>query len=774
MSGAVTRIIQALESRGSHPRKSGSGWSARCPAHDDRDPSLTVSEGDDGRALVCCHAGCSHIAIAEALGLKEHELFENSERPTVFSHRKTRQKGGGKCFATWQAAMPKELGAPSRYWEYRDASGNMAGVSVRWDNEGGKKTFRPAALIDGAWQITAMPEPRPLYRLESVMQADDTIVVVEGEKCVDALVGLGIAATTSSMGAESAGKSDWSPLKSKQVVILPDNDKAGEKYAAEVTRLALAANAASVSVALLADHWAACPDGGDVADWIEAFGDAAEPAQMRKQLEKILAAAKPAESNACVSSTATRSLPAGAADVKSRPTRTDAGLCKRLCHVGAGRFLWISDRKTWVRWNGRRWVDDPDGGEPRRVAKTIGGELWAEAGPNASGEVVKFCRDAASRRGIDAAVALAKSEPGVEATADTFDTCPYEINCQNGILDLRTMALRRHDPSARMSKLAAVAFDANAQCPRWQRFISEVMLGDEEMIAYLQRSLGLALSGDVSEQICWCHWGEGCNGKSLLFSVLSQILGDYAAPIPADILVTTAGERDREKSVARLVGNRLCFAQEPDDGGKLAEGSLKAITGGDQLTSRVEYERARKVTPTWHVHVCMNRLPQVRGTDYGLWRRLHVVRWGRIFGPEEQRPRCEMERELLAEAPGILNWLCAGFNDWRQGGLRPPPAVAGWTERYRQFSDSVSRWLASDEVEREDGSEVPASELYTAYCRFCEEEGCSAVTLTMFGRNLEGRGITKSRPKAGEYRDMVLRVGLRLRVSHARLLEAGA
>jgi putative DNA primase/helicase len=618
-----------------------------------------------------------------------------------------------------------------------------------------------------------MSEGRPLYGLSSVVDADETIVVVEGEKCVDALRSVGIVATTSSMGAEAAAKSDWTPLAGKHVVILPDHDEAGEKYASEVARLAHAAGAASVSLARPADHWKECPEGGDIADWIEAFGDAAEPSIIHQEVSRLLGSAKPVAARADRPETAKKSLPAGAADIRKEETRTDTGLSKRLCYEGLDRFRWVADRKIWVRWDGRRWVDDPDGGEPRRVAKKIAAELWNEAGANAPMTVIKFCRDAASRRGIDAAAALAKSEPGIEVTSDVFDTCPYEVNCQTGVLDLRTMSLRPHDAAGRMTKLAPVAFEATAECPRWQRFISEVMLGDDEMVGYLQRSFGLALSGDVSEQVCWCHWGEGSNGKSLLFSVLSKILGDYAAPIPADILVTTAGERDREKSFARLVGHRLCYAQEPDDGGKLAEGSLKAITGGDQLTARVEYERARKVSPTWHVHVCMNRLPQVRGTDFGLWRRLHVVRWGRIFSLEEQRPRAEIEGELLAEAPGIFRWLCEGFADWKQGGLRPPPSVTEWTERFRQFSDSVSRWLASDEVEREDYAETPAMDLYEAYTRFCDEEGCAAVSQTMFGRNLESRGITKSRPKTGEWRDTVVRVGLRLTVSHARLLESG-
>ncbi len=761
MSTAVERIIAALDSFGCRPTQSGQGWTARCPSHDDRNPSLSVGEGSDGKALLKCHAGCSHSQVLQALRLEERDLFNDALQPL----RAEKSANVSAGFTSWQAAVPKKLGIPTMHYEYRDALGHLVQVVARWDTTSGSKIVRPLAVIGGVWRCKALPDRRPLYRLSSVGAAGETIVVVEGEKCVDALASVGIAATTSSMGAEAAAKSDWSPLAGKQVVILPDHDAAGEKYAAEVARLAHSAGAASVLVARLADQWKECPEGGDIADWIEAFGDAADPSAIHREVARILANAKRIPASADGPETARALLPVGVADVGKQETRTDAGLSKRLCHEGRDLFRWVADRKIWVRWDGRRWVDDPDGGEPRRVSKRIAAELWVEAGPNASQAVIKFCRDAASRRGIDAAAALAKSEPGVEASAGAFDANPYAINCQNGILDLQTMAIQPHAPAAMMTKLAPVIYDPSAKCPSWLRFVSEVMLGDEEMVAYLQRSLGLALSGDVSEQILSVHWGDGCNGKSLFFAVLAKIFGDYAAPIPADILVTAAGERDREKSVSRLVGRRLCYAQEPDEGGRLAEGSLKALTGGDRLTARVEWERARVVSPTWHLHVCMNQLPQIRGTDYGLWRRLHIVRWGRTFSPEEQRPRAEIEGDLLAEAPGIFRWLCDGFAAWTQGGLRPPEAVLSLTSRYRQFSDSVSRWLASEEVAHEEGFEAPAGALYAAYCRFCSEEGCPAVTQAMFGRSLEGRGIKKCRPKAGPWRDTTVRVGLRLAAS---------
>jgi putative DNA primase/helicase len=772
MSDAISKVVGALDSRGCRPRSSGDGWKAHCPAHDDREPSLSVGEGKDGRALVHCYAGCSHTAIARALGLEERDLFSNNALLAFNTPKRNTGTKPARGFATWREAIPRSLSSPTRHWEYQDSSSSLVGIAARWDSDDGSKTYRPLAMVGGRWHAKAMPEPRPIYRLPAVLTSD-TVFVVEGEKCADALAGLGYTATTSSMGAKAAKQTDWSALAGKHIVILPDHDAPGEKYAADVARLAQAANAADVSIVRIADHWPACPPGGDIADLLDAFGDAAEPAAIRQRIDGIVATATLIVTSTNESQPA-YSQPAGAANVSDRTTQTDAGLCKRLCHEGRGRILWVADRKTWVRWDDRRWVDDPDGGEPRRTSKAIATALWSEAGPDASNALVKFCRDAASRRGIDAAVSLAKSEPGIEVTADVFDAKPYEINCANGILDLEKMVLRPHDPAGMMTKLAGVPFDPHAECPRWRRFLAEVMLENDEMIAYMQRALGLALSADVSEQILFCHWGEGSNGKSLLFSVLAQILGDYAAPIPADVLVSTAGERDREKSVARLAGRRLCYAQEPDEGGRLAEGSLKAITGGDRLTARLEYERARVVTPTWHVHVCMNRLPIVHGTDYGLWRRLHVIRWGRTFGPDEQRPRSEIERELLAEAPGILRWLCAGFTAWRQGGLRPPECVANFTEGFRRFSDSVARWLDSDEVAREDGVEAPAGELYAAYCRFCDEQGCHAVSQTMFGRSLEGRGIKSTRPKAGRWRNMTVRVGLCLTAADARISGVGA
>jgi hypothetical protein len=203
-----------------------------------------------------------------------------------------------KVFGTWQAALPKKLGTPSITWEYRGADGTVVSVVARWDQADGGKEIRPVtAAPGGGWVAEAPPVPRPIYNLPEVVKAS-RVVVVEGEKCAAALVSLGIAATTSSQGASSAATADWTPLAGKHIVMLPDHDEAGEDYARDVAQLAAQAGAASLAVARLADHWPDCPAGGDVADWIESQGDAAEPDDIRAALEALIAKAEPVAAEA--------------------------------------------------------------------------------------------------------------------------------------------------------------------------------------------------------------------------------------------------------------------------------------------------------------------------------------------------------------------------------------------------------------------------------------------------------------------------------------------
>lgn len=177
----------------------------------------------------------------------------------------------------------------------------MVGVVLRWDTAQGKE-IRPLARYSNGWRITAMPEPRPLYRLPAFLASDASqpVFICEGEKAAHAARRCGLLATTSAGGARAAGKTDCGPLTGQYVVILPDYDAAGEAYAQDVAQLAHKANAADVRVVRLADHAPGLPAGGDLADVLDArdwcrlpLGDAAEPEDCGRLLVPLAEQAEP-------------------------------------------------------------------------------------------------------------------------------------------------------------------------------------------------------------------------------------------------------------------------------------------------------------------------------------------------------------------------------------------------------------------------------------------------------------------------------------------------
>jgi hypothetical protein len=281
--------VENLRSKLKRVKTTAKGFTARCPAHDDQTPSLSVNEGDDGRALVKCHAGCTTEAVMAAVGLEMRDLMPMAGRLTPgHISKKNAAKPHGVAFPTAKAAVAKLVKQHGKYtgrWTYQDAAGEPVGVVLRWNLAEGKKTIRPVSRFPDGWRIEAMPEPRPLYRLPDVLKADRTLVT-EGELCADEFQMLGFTATTSVGGCGAAGKTNWQPLAGKEVWILPDNDAAGRKYASEVANiLAGLSPAARVKVVELPG----LPDAGDIVDWVEAHGEEATPDALRAEIESLAA-----------------------------------------------------------------------------------------------------------------------------------------------------------------------------------------------------------------------------------------------------------------------------------------------------------------------------------------------------------------------------------------------------------------------------------------------------------------------------------------------------
>jgi hypothetical protein len=320
MSAPVQRILTALREHGHEPRKAGAGWCCKCPAHDDRNPSLSIHAGDDGRALVNCHAGCTVEAVCGAIGLRPADLFTPDPSRRNGHTPKTRRRGdgdettpkpargadsvtvasdatGGRTFPTARdavAELERRHGPRSTTWTYTNAAGDPVGLVVRWNTPTGKDVRPVSRKVGGAngsgWIIGGMPTPRPLYALPDLLatKPGDRVYVTEGEKAADAARAVGLTATTSPHGSKSAKGSDWSPVAEREVVILPDHDDAGERYADDVARLATAAGAKSVRVVRLVELWTDLPKGGDMADYLDKRrGEGATDDAIRAEVEAL-------------------------------------------------------------------------------------------------------------------------------------------------------------------------------------------------------------------------------------------------------------------------------------------------------------------------------------------------------------------------------------------------------------------------------------------------------------------------------------------------------
>lgn len=436
--------------------------------------------------------------------------------------------------------------------------------------------------------------------------------------------------------------------------------------------------------------------------------------------------------------------------------RTEAANAKRFVNRFGQNVRWVDPWQKWLFWDGRRWQID----ERRQLdtfAKQLTESLWQQAATEArqsEDDVIKFLWRFATAsnqtRGVSNLLALAKSD--VPIRPQELDQHSWLLNCQNGIVDLREGTLTPHDRERFLTQLAGTTFQPDATCPRWEQFLQTILAGDEQLIGYLQRLMGLSLTGSTAEHILPILHGAGANGKSVLIDTWLALLGSYGMKANAELLLAS---RDRHPTeVADLFRVRLVACLEADEGRRLAEGLVKELTGGDILRARRMREDFWQFSPTHKLVLASNHRPVVRGNDHGLWRRLRLVPFNVVIPDHEQDK--QLAEKLRAELPGILQWAVRGCLEWQREGLQEPQSVKAATGDYRAEQDVLGLFLA-DCCVFDPELEVQATSLFTRFRSWCDANNERATNQTRFGRQLTERGFSTKRTKNG-----VVRIGIGL------------
>ena len=340
------------------------------------------------------------------------------------------------------------------------------------------------------------------------------------------------------------------------------------------------------------------------------------------------------------------------------------------------------------------------------------------------------------------AVTLLKGQPKVQIHAQELDANPLLLGVKNGqCIDMRTGMVFDLTPEHLITKSVGCEYDPYAQCPQWEEFLQQVFQEDQSLIDYLQQYVGYCLTGLTSEQQVLFGFGLGANGKSVLFSVLTELLGTYAIAAPIDTFMLSGNEGPKSYLLARLAGARFVLANETSDGQRLAENIIKELTGGEVIAAAHKYGHLFEFQPRFKIAMVGNHKPVIRGTDSGIWRRLHLLPFNRSFAVSEQDP--DLGTKLKSELTGILNWALKGALSWQQNKrLIVPDAMKKEVEAYHSESDIIGQWLLERCVV-DPKATTASSALYYDYANWCKANGHVASSKTLLGRRLTERGFGK-------------------------------
>ncbi len=721
--------IQEILSRLEKVKVTGNNkWDACCPAHEDHTPSLSITQAEDGKVLMHCHAGCNIEDILSAIDLKERDLFATP---------KAKPKGRRKVEATY---------------DYQDEQGNLLYQVVRYTD----KTFSQRHRGEnGRWVYKVKGLSRVLYRLPGIIAADADawIFVVEGEKDADNLAKYDLVATTNSNGAgQWKILSDDSALHNRKVVVIPDKDDPGIKHARDVCRR-LRDKVSDLRYLELPG------DGKDVSDWLNAGGtreqflEFVESAPTWEQLDpepEILSTDVSDENSGTCVKLGDRDPDSERIVLSPKRTLPTAEAFVRDFYTHPDGHTLVSYAGMMMTWDQNRYMEVED--------QTIKNKLqpWLH-------EALRYHYN--SRSGTFDLVDF-ESNPGtVNAALESIRTYthlpmtttvptwlteagdlpnPQELlPCRSLNLHIPTGKTYRATPSLFTTNALDFDYDPDAPEPiEWLSFLDTLWPDDPESIALLQEWFGYCLTTDTSQHKMLLLVGPRRCGKGTIGRILTKLIGS------GNVAGPTTGSLAGTFGLQPLIGKSLAIVSDArftgQDIGTVVE-RLLCISGEDTLTIDRKHKESVTMKLISRFMMLTNELPRLTDASNALAGRFMILEINQSwFGREDLSLLGRLEKEL----PGILLWALQGWVRLREQGRFIQPAAS--QDAISELEDLCSPVSAFVKQRCLVGREhrVYLDDLYNAWQAWCQSEGRNIVTTKQtFGRDLLAAvsGIKKHR-----------------------------
>jgi len=309
------------------------------------------------------------------------------------------------------------------------------------------------------------------------------------------------------------------------------------------------------------------------------------------------------------------------------------------------------------------------------------------------------------------------------------------IACSNGLVcwDKKKKTkpvLMPHTPKFFNVVKLPYAYDPSAECPQWLKFLNEVLDGQEGYILLLQLWTGYLFRPDLKEQKFLLCCGDGANGKGVLFEVIQSLVGrENCSQVPLTRFSSPFSLYSTFGKVLNATNESSHIIEDE------AETILKSFVAGDSFTFERKFKEPVSATPTAKIMISTNALPRFNDKTEGIWRRILLVPFKRVFKETEQNK--DLADILKKELSGILNWAFAGLQDLNDaGGFIVPTENKELIEDYRQEADPARAFLLDNYAPSDNGDYVVCSELYTHYKKYCEENGYHALGNRGFGKQV--------------------------------------
>ncbi len=690
-----------------------------CPAHDDDSPSFSIKMNDE-KILMNCFAGCSFDQICSSLGIQKSETFNQSESPEKITHNEREIQTDtfidlNKKVSFYSPKHKQKVFEKTRY-PYRKSDGDIIYFVIRSE----PKDFR---CMNPMGELKIEGIERVPYRLPQMIRGikdSKKILILEGEKDADRAAEMGFIATTFQGGAGKWKEEYLEHFVGAHVVLIPDNDKPGYEGMNSIAQKLIGT---AIEVAILElpglgerkekhgkdfSNWADIDGNTSNAlmdlikktdSWVTPLDDWLEPTERGYKVNRALLAQHMASNE-----------DGNLIYVNQTFWQYGNGLWERLDDVQIkSRILnVISDRKEALGFLTSAMVDD--------IFKQLGLILIAPKG-------------------------------------FSFNQNPMVLNFTNGVLDLDEGKFSdQHKRELFQNIQFTFDFDRDQKCPQWLEFLKSLNF-DDETVVRLQEWVGYCLLPQVigTLQKSLFFIGEGSNGKSVFLETIASVLDNVSHLELSELF-------DRFK-IAEIEGKlaNICTDVETS---KVMDARFKKIVAGETQSAERKFKDPFEFQPFAKILFSANDFIPTKDRTHGFYHRFDIVRFSRIFGPEEQKP--DLLQELKEELPGIFNWALEGLErlskqEWKMTRSR---FMESCHEEFRRATNPLQIFLEEECIVDRD-TIIDAALLREAYKNFCDDRGYKILSDNNLGQELKRLGIERKRKRLDGIRGYVYE-GVRL------------